>query len=330
MTVDEHVEPTQGVDAEAVAQVRDVVGRMTRDGVVLTRRHRAGEDAFGAVDRDLVASFGGLGVPVDDGGDGGGPGLVAATVRTAGRSLWPGRFTSHLGAVQLAAGVGIDVAEALAGRRPWSLGYRRAGRLASPHATAGGVVVVDDGRRVEVVTVRAVADAGGTDPSHAPLTVEVDEVVAAADDPDARASGVARALVAAELLGVAEGARDLAVEHARGREQFGRPIGSFQAVAHQLADAFVRTAEADALLRRVLTDAAEGDATAASLAPAACTLAADAAVHTCERTVQVLGGVGMTADHDAHLFLRRALVLSRALLRDRPLAEEAGRAYLAA
>ncbi|MFG2376434.1 acyl-CoA dehydrogenase family protein [Streptomyces sp. NPDC048504] len=111
--------------------------------------------------------------------------------------------------------------------------------------------------------------------------------------------------IAAELAGATQKILEMAVDYAKLREQFGKPIGSFQAVKHLCADIFVTAESALAVARyaaRVAAEDQEGLAEAAALAKAysseACTLAA-------ERNIQVHGGIGFTWEHPAHLYLRR-------------------------
>jgi alkylation response protein AidB-like acyl-CoA dehydrogenase len=118
-------------------------------------------------------------------------------------------------------------------------------------------------------------------------------------------------LQAASLLGIAEAATDMAVAYAREREQFGRPIGSFQAVKHLLADMFVRAEVARAAVYAAavtLDDPAAGDpARATSVAKME---ASDAAVANGRACVQAHGGMGFTWEVDVHLYLKRAHVLA--------------------
>ncbi|WP_109525116.1 MULTISPECIES: acyl-CoA dehydrogenase [Nocardia] len=120
-------------------------------------------------------------------------------------------------------------------------------------------------------------------------------------------------LVAAELSGLAGWCLDTAVEYAKVREQFGRKIGSFQAVKHICAWMLCRTE----LIRAVAADAAaaidEGGAELPIAAAIAATVALDAAVETAKDCVQVLGGIGFTWEHDAHFYLRRATALRQLL-----------------
>ncbi|HET8603588.1 MAG TPA: acyl-CoA dehydrogenase, partial [Marmoricola sp.] len=118
-------------------------------------------------------------------------------------------------------------------------------------------------------------------------------------------------LAAAEASGTARWCLDAAVEHARVREQFGRPIGSFQAVKH-LCARMLETAES---VTAAAWDAAVAEAgeQARFAALVAATTCLDGAVEVAKDCIQVLGGIGFTFEHDAHLHLRRALSL-RALL----------------
>jgi alkylation response protein AidB-like acyl-CoA dehydrogenase len=113
--------------------------------------------------------------------------------------------------------------------------------------------------------------------------------------------------LAAEAVGVAQRALDLAVEHARTREQFGRPIGVYQGVSHALADAFVEIESARSLAHWAGWAVASQAAEAPEAAAAAKAFAAEAAVDACERAIQVLGGIGFTWEHILHRFYKRTL-----------------------
>jgi alkylation response protein AidB-like acyl-CoA dehydrogenase len=122
------------------------------------------------------------------------------------------------------------------------------------------------------------------------------------------------ALDCADLVGTMRGAIDLAVDYASARHQFGRPIGSFQAVQHLLADAFVVMEGSRSAARHAAwaVDALDADAAlaAAAIAKAYC---ARAAGTVCETVIQVHGGVGNTWECMAHVFLRRALLSTEVL-----------------
>ncbi|WP_405720334.1 acyl-CoA/acyl-ACP dehydrogenase [Streptomyces sp. NBC_01537] len=116
----------------------------------------------------------------------------------------------------------------------------------------------------------------------------------------------AAAALAAEQVGVAARALDMAVEYAKVRQQFGRAIGSFQAVKHLLADVLmeVESARAAAYFALLSADAEAPDLpSVASLAKAFCS---DACLTAASQNIQVHGGIGFTWEHPAHLYLKRA------------------------
>ena len=120
------------------------------------------------------------------------------------------------------------------------------------------------------------------------------------------------ALLAAEAAGIAGWCVDTATDYAKVREQFGRPIGSFQAVKHRCADmlAQLELARAAAWDAATAVDHApdEIDAESRALAVAVAAATAPAAAVECAKScIQVLGGIGFTWEHDAHLYLKRAL-----------------------
>ena len=125
-----------------------------------------------------------------------------------------------------------------------------------------------------------------------------------------RIPGISRvaAAVAAELTGIAQKAMEMAVEYARDRKQFGRPIGSYQAVSHRCAQMLLETEGA----RSASYYAAWcGDAEPETLPLAACmakAYASDAGWRVCTSALQVHGGIGFTWEHDLHFFLKRAKV----------------------
>lgn len=113
-------------------------------------------------------------------------------------------------------------------------------------------------------------------------------------------------LTAADLLGSACAVLDTSVQYARDREQFGRPIGSFQAVAHRLADAHVGCEIARSLLYGAALAVDEGRPDAAAFVSAAKAWCGDTAVSAAETAIAVHGGIGFTWELDVHLYLRRA------------------------
>ncbi|GGQ62085.1 acyl-CoA dehydrogenase family protein [Streptomyces asoensis] len=263
--------------------------RALRDGVrgLLARRFdrtalRSAVDRPGRLDRTLwrelgAAGFFALRLPEADGGVGLGLPEAVLMFEEAGRALLPGPLV----ATHLAAG-----------------------RV--PGAADGETVVaaVDGGGLVEWLAEADVVcgDAEGARPLRSvdPLTPlhRVPDAAAAVDP-------VAVLLTAAEQLGTATRACELAVQHARAREQFGRPIGAFQAVKHLCAELLVRAEVARAAVYAAAVTAAPADIAAARL------LADEAAVRGARDCLQVHGGMGFTWEADVHLLLKRAWVRGR-------------------
>ncbi len=138
-------------------------------------------------------------------------------------------------------------------------------------------------------------------------------------------------VVSAEASGGARWCLDAAAEHARTRHQFGRPIGQFQGIKHKLADLLVSVEQAVAATWDA-ADAVEygasqgGDGTQGRLAvQLAASLALDGYVEAAKVTIQVLGGMGFTWEHDAHIHLRRATTLRQVIGGTAPLRAEAAR-----
>jgi alkylation response protein AidB-like acyl-CoA dehydrogenase len=118
------------------------------------------------------------------------------------------------------------------------------------------------------------------------------------------------AALAAEAVGVAAQAVDLTVEHARQREQFGKAIGSFQAVSHQIADAYMETENARSLAMWAAASIDGGEPDARLAAETAAAFASAAAIHACERAIQVHGGIGFSWEHVLHRYYKRARWIS--------------------
>ena len=148
----------------------------------------------------------------------------------------------------------------------------------------------------------------------APVTAISGESRSLHPDDVARWRGLGLAVTSADLVGVMRGALTLTSGYARDRHQYGSAIGSFQAVQHLLADAFVAMegSRSIALHAAWAVDALPGPA-ALSAASAAKAYCARAARSVCETAIQVHGGIGNTWDSLAHVFLRRALLSSDVL-----------------
>jgi alkylation response protein AidB-like acyl-CoA dehydrogenase len=112
--------------------------------------------------------------------------------------------------------------------------------------------------------------------------------------------------LAAELTGVAQKALDLAVQYAQERKQFGRPIGSYQAVSHMCAQMLLETESARSAVYYAAWAAENEPETAPLAASMAKAYASDAACKVTGASLQVHGGIGFTWEHDLHLYLKRA------------------------
>jgi alkylation response protein AidB-like acyl-CoA dehydrogenase len=122
----------------------------------------------------------------------------------------------------------------------------------------------------------------------------------------AAALAAGAAVLASEQLGVAERCLEMTVTYLKERRQFARPIGSFQALKHRVADVWVGVTQARAAARYAAACQAEGDPdapVAVALAKAACS---DIAVRAAQECLQLHGGIGFTWEHPCHLYLKRA------------------------
>ncbi|WP_029432425.1 acyl-CoA dehydrogenase [Blastococcus sp. URHD0036] len=192
----------------------------------------------------------------------------------------------------LAAEIVVLAAQTPGGARWFVLDAGRAGRLARHRAE--GVDVTRDVGRLEVPDLHVPADAV--------LDVDADEV-----------RTLAELLVSAEAAGLARWCQETGLAYVKVREQFGRPVGSFQAVKHKCARLFTRTELMAAAVWDAATAAGEGaDQFALAAAAAAETCVADA-VDLALDTVTLLGGIGYTWEHDLHLYWRRAMGLAALL-----------------
>ena len=121
-----------------------------------------------------------------------------------------------------------------------------------------------------------------------------------------RALAAGAAIIASEQLGVAERCLEMTVAYVKERRQFARPVGSFQALKHRLADLWVGVIQARAAARYAATCLASDHpdtAVAVALAKATCS---DVALKAAQETIQLHGGIGFTWEHPAHLYLKRA------------------------
>jgi alkylation response protein AidB-like acyl-CoA dehydrogenase len=122
-----------------------------------------------------------------------------------------------------------------------------------------------------------------------------------------RTLDIATAALSVEMVGTAQKALDIAVDYAKTRVQFGKPIGSFQAVKHKCVDMMVAVENTRSLTYYACWTVDERLAEAATAVPMAKAYASDMAKNVTSEAIQVHGGIGFTWEHDMHLYHRRAL-----------------------
>jgi alkylation response protein AidB-like acyl-CoA dehydrogenase len=198
----------------------------------------------------------------------------------------------------------------IAARAPGSAGAEGVSLFAVPAATPGleraALPTLDRTRRLAELRL-----AGVRVPASGRLGAE-----GAAAPALARALALGAIALAAEQVGVAQRSLDLAVAYAKERVQFGRPIGSFQAIKHKCADMMVKLEAARSAAYWAACVAADAKAKELALAASAAKAAAsDAAFFCAGSALQIFGGVGFTAEYDIQLYFKRARA-SGALLGD--------------
>lgn len=288
----------------------------------------------------------GLSVPEDDGGVGGSLVDQAVAVEEFGATLAtgplfgtvylaiPALVASSAGAARdelLAALVeGTTTAAFAVGDKAGAFDPAAVTVKATGGTVSGTVERVIDGAAADVILVAAVGSDGvglyavdAKDTQRTPLaTLDLTRpqaTITFADSPARLLAGpedaervithalqVGSALLAVEQVGAAQHLLDLSVEYAKSRLQFGRQIGSFQAIKHKLADMLVDVEHARSTAYHAvwaLTDGSDDPALAVSIAQAT---ASAALSHVAADTIQVHGGIGFTWEHQAHLYFKRA------------------------
>jgi alkylation response protein AidB-like acyl-CoA dehydrogenase len=268
-----------------------------------------------------------LGLPSELGGIGAGLADEVLLLREIGRGLVPGPFISTILGARVAAFGGAEgLADEIVNGRKVGLVVPASLDVVGVDGTLDGAVqLIDASDGLALVTspdVAAIVDVAAfgdlstvpgldatmllqraTASSVAPVVAVRSQV-----DPVERRGQV---MVAAVLTGIAEWGRDTSSQHAIDRVQFDKPIGVNQAIKHPCADMAVQAqlAYAQSLFAALATD--EGRADAELQALSARITAAAAAEYATSATVQVLGGMGFTHEHDAHLYAKKATVLTQ-------------------
>jgi alkylation response protein AidB-like acyl-CoA dehydrogenase len=279
-----------------------------------------------------VAELGWLGlhVPEEFGGSGFGLPELVVVVEQLGRELAPGPFVpTVIASATLAVSGAADVAtdwlpKLVDGTSPAGIGLGGTLELADGRAS-GDAGVVLGAALAQVLVVLAGEDVVLVERDAPGVSIEIPNNI----DPSRRSGRVtladspvrvlpgarrhlvdlARLILAAEAVGIAHATTDQAAEYAKVREQFGRPIATFQAVKHHCANMFVAAELATAAVWDGARVASIGGDQLTYAAAIAATLAVPAAYEDAQLDIQVHGGIGFTWEHDAHLYVRRAAAI---------------------
>jgi alkylation response protein AidB-like acyl-CoA dehydrogenase len=327
--------------SEFAASLHDMLGAA---GVpTIARRWADGDRVPGLALWRRLAALGvtGLAVPEKQGGLGASPVELVAACAELGHHAVPGPVAESVAAVPalLAALDDAELADVdSAAPGEWLTALADGDLIATlavpprlpfaADAEAAGLVLLAEGDVVQVGTM--VGSRRSVDPSRSLAAVTGQRVVARGAGPAvARAFELGTLACSAQLLGAGRALLEASVRHASTRAQFGRPVGSFQAVKHKLADVVIGLEFAGPLLDAAAAALADGSATAVRDVSAAKVACADAAARAAGAALQVHGAIGYTAEHDLSLWLGKVRALvpawgSQAGHRDRVMAELAG------
>jgi alkylation response protein AidB-like acyl-CoA dehydrogenase len=298
------------VDDEVVAAVADVARAVFAGHAAAART-----DLLGALGKSGLL---GLGVPQDQGGSGGSALLAALVAEQAGAALIPPDMLHQWVGVMALAAAGADVedvAAASAGALPILVGFTaaRATEVSVPFVVDSELLLLCTNAGLVTSPAAAVdLTRRAADCWHAPDWWETMLAVSptASTVPWQTTShrdvcDVAGALAAMYMIGAAADLLSQTAAYAGVRTQFGAPIGSFQAVKHSLADAWIGLHHARELVVGALTGRAAG-VDGLSLAALA---AGAAAQGSAERCLQAMGGIGFTWESDVHRYLKATVRL---------------------
>ena len=309
--------------------VDSIISFLAREAPVsrLRERSEVGEADDARFMRE-IATLGwlGLGLSEDKGGVGYGLAEEMLLFQQAGRYLLsPSLFASVLGAHLAAKAEDSDLTTAiLAGSarlgflqplKRSELGPISSGAFYSLDARRSDILVAIDDRGAIAVDAEAIVpceEIRGLDEHVQLAKVQLDQVRVRAWVPSEVLALNLRAtiLTSAMLVGIAQAAADMAVDYSKLREQFGQPIGAFQAVKHICADMAVRCEAALSLLIFAVLALGDDRPDAAFQVAAAKIIAISASVANAEKNIQVHGGFGFTAECAANRYLRRAHLLA--------------------
>ena len=295
---------------EFQAEIADTARSFLADRLPIKRLRElaaAAGPAICAEEWQACADMGWLGLmlPEADGGLGLGMGDAVMIFTEIGRHLTPGplRSTAIAALVAAQAGKGHLAGELASGGRRAGLAY---GEYAID-AHEGDLLLKATPEGASLSEIRNVELADSADPGTRLMRVTKGDELAAISGQEMLTR--LRLLVAAEHLGITEAVRDMSAEYAKIRVQFGKPIGTFQAVKHRCAEMAIKSyaVRSQLYFAAVRFDATCDDADFQT--SSAHLIAMDAARRSCADNIQNHGGIGMTMEQDAHLYLKRALLL---------------------
>jgi alkylation response protein AidB-like acyl-CoA dehydrogenase len=252
-----------------------------------------------------LAELGWIGVSVPEEAGGAGLGFLdeAVLFEELGRALYPGPYFSTV-ALALPALPAELQRDAVEGKTRWSASLD--GSLVPDLALVDRVLVERDGKLVAVAAEGEPLQTMDSTRRLGRLADGLDGEQVGAAAAVERIRTRAFAALALEAVGMSQRALELAVEHAKTREQFGKPIGIYQAVSHKLADSYALTELAKSLAYWAAWCVSEEDEEAPVAAAAAKAYAGDVAVTVCEYSIQAHGGIGFTWEHPLHRYYKRA------------------------
>ena len=223
---------------------------------------------------------------------------VAAVVleRAAATDLLPGLLDGSIWAAFVEGGITVE-GDRLRGTAPHVFCAAGAGLLLV--ATGEGLFAVEG-------TAARVTPLEPLDPTRPQARVELDGVQGRPIGSSSPAVDLLHVALAAESVGAARRALEMSVEHLKVREQFGRPLGSFQALRHRVADLTAELEAATSTAWYAARAAAHGSPDLPVVAPLAKAAATEAFARIAGDSIQLHGGIGFTWEHDAHLYLKRA------------------------
>ncbi|MBV1686155.1 acyl-CoA dehydrogenase family protein [Novosphingobium sp. G106] len=294
-------------------EIADAAGTFLADAMPIDRLHSPGSADTTATVRRLFGDMGwfALAVPECEGGSGLSAVEHALFFREVGRQCGPVDVLAQC----LAANAAIDGGlrgEIIAGRRGVALlvADGEAHRLiGSADSDLGLSVELGCARLFSLAAVPA-APRPSLDPANSLRIVETLPAPLESIDSE-RTWQLGQLGAAAMLVGIAEAALDLIVDYAKIRETFGRKIGSWQAVRHPCADMAVRLEAARSQLWYAAAAVKERRVDAAVHLDVAKHMANVAALANTDANIQLHGGIGVTDEHNAHLLMKHALLLSR-------------------